>query len=609
MLKIIVAAIIALTALFYSTFSVAQSAKDSLHNRIERILEENQVPGAAVAMVSGDSIIWMDGFGQANVKEGLPVTKNTLFCIGSISKTFLAASAFAAQEKKLLNLNDPIRVLAPSLPFTNQWTESDPVRLIHLLEHTSGFDEAHFHLFAHADAATPLNKVMELSPNALTARWKPGTYYAYNNLGAVAAACVIQEAVDQPFEGFVRDNILLPLDIKEATYRPDESPAFARGYSGDTNKEEPFPELPQWPAGALNMSANHMANFLIMLLNDGQFRGQQVLSPSSVRRMEIPESSLRAGMGVSYGYSKGLQGRFEHGYLFYGHTGRYGGFSSEFGYSKEAGVGYIILLNHADGNKAIRKMKQELFGYLPPGRNEKPVTVRSADLPPVTGCYQPVSSEMQLTQFAMRLIDLQFVTREGGQLYQRSIMGDEQPLFHVSDTLFRRQGETIATSAFTRDSNGNWLWLDETSYRRIPAWWGYFQFYFAALCLVLILLGLVSLVVWIPIRLIKGRKQYFFIQLLPFLAICSLILMVLSVALLFDPFQKYSTGAILFLLSGWLFMIFSLAGFATAVWSVYKNIRLSKVLRHHALIISFSCLVTAVYLLAHGVIGLSLWSY
>ena len=129
-------------------YTHAQSPKTiNPGSQILQILHDHQVPGAGVALVAKDSIIWMGALGKAAVQSNIPVTENTLFGVGSIAKTFLSLAVMMAQEKGLINIHDPIRQIVPSLVFTNQWQTTDPVRLIHLLEHTSGFDEAHLACF------------------------------------------------------------------------------------------------------------------------------------------------------------------------------------------------------------------------------------------------------------------------------------------------------------------------------------------------------------------------------------------------------------------------------------------------------------------------------
>lgn len=609
----IIKGIFVATAVIFLLYQNAYSQDTAAVNsgpQIQKILDEHKVPGAAVALISKKSLIWMETFGKADIKSNRPVTKNTLFGIGSISKTFLSIAAMVAQEKGFLDIHDPIKQAIPSLPISNEWSSTDPVRLVHLLEHTSGFDEAHFNLFAQANASTPFPEVMNLSQEALTSRWKSGTYYAYNNLGAGLAAYVIEEQVDQPFEDFVTQHILLPLNMERATYHPKRTD-IAVGYAGTDYTAEPFPSLPQWPAGSLVTSIEDMSDLVRMFLNDGTFEGKQILAPSSISKMETPESSIRAEKGIRYSYGKGLRGKFKNERLFYGHDGSYGGFLSEFGYSRELGLGYVILINNRDGNKAIKAIKQELLKDFIPEQEPDSLPVSEANigqLRSIPGCYQPISSTAEITHLAMRLIDLQCVVEEDGELYQKSIIGNRQPLIHVRDKQFRRLGEPIATSVFVKMQDGKVHWLDETAYQQIPAWWAYVQFYIAAACLFIIVLAFITLLFLIPIRIFKKRNNLL-LQLLPFMAICCLIGMIISIVTLYDPAKLYSSGAVLFFVFGWLFLLFSFAGFLQLCRTLYQKIKLNSWIKYHTLFTSLACCAVATYLLYWGIIGLTLWNY
>ena len=452
---------------------------------------------------------------------------------------------------------------------------------------------------------------MKHSQNALTTRWRPGDYYAYNNLGSIVAAHVLEEAVGQPFEEFVEENVLLPLGMQRATYQRTKTlkSYISKGYAGTDYTEEPWPNIPQWPAGSLLTSIQDMTNLVRLFLNHGQFKGQSILSSSSVKKTETPESSFKAEAGVAYGYGKGLRGKFEHGYLFYGHDGSYGGFLSEFGYSRALEVGYVILINNRDEKKAMKAIKEKLLRYVLPEKDSKaPLTAHNAaPSDAIAGCYQPITTEMDIAQFAMQLIDLQFVTKENGQWYQKGVLGGKQSLSPVSDTQFRRPGETTATSVFVKKPHGNWQWLDETAYQQIPVWWGYVQFYTAVLCLLTMLLTFVALLVWLPIKLIR-RESPSPVQWISMVAIGSFMAMLASLVV-YDPMKMYSLGAILFLAFGWSFLIFSLVGLVQTLHAIYRKSVKNRWVQYYTLLTCISCCTVATYFLYWGIIGLTLWNY
>lgn len=610
--------VLLITAFQHFNAEAQQHRMADLESEILRILDDHNIPGASVALVTKDSIIWSASLGLADIENNIPVTEQTLFSIGSISKTFLSATAMIAEEQELLNINDPINKLVPSLRFSNQWEKLSPVRLIHLLEHTSGFDEAHFNLFPVANSSTPFEEVMKISEQSLETRWKPGKYFEYNTLGYIVAAYILEENIGESFSSFASKQILLPLGMDNATYHPNDSttPHFSKGYAGDANIEVPFPDIPQWPAGTLTTKVDGMANFIRMLLNNGQFEGKQILTESSVKRMETPESSIRAGAGIPYGYGKGIQGTFEKGNLFYGHSGRAGGFLSEFGYSRNLNLGYIILINNVDGGKAIKAIKSVLLSsiYRPEIEPEKEISEIDITLQnEILGFYQPITSVPQLGEiayFIYRLIDMPIIEEKDGRLYQSSILGDKLELLQAGNLLFRNAGEPMASSAFAQDVEGNWLWLtNDASYKQISTWFGYTQFYMALICILIIAMGFISLIVWIPLRWLRRKRENIQLQLFPLLSISSLVGMIASILLFYNPEKMYSLGAVLFLIFGWLFFILSFLGLVKLLVNVSKNIKVNTWLKYHALIITIACCISSLYLLYWDIIGLMLWDY
>lgn len=608
---------IAAIAVLYLQYGFAQVRNwIELEKEIYKILNDHHVPGAQVALISKDSPIWTGAFGQANVKKNVPVTENTLFTIGSISKTFLAAAAMIAHEQGKLNIDDPLEKLVPSFGYKNKW--DGPVRLIHLLEHTSGFDEAHFNLFPQVNSSTTFSEVLNKSMKSMETRWEPGKYFEYNTLGYITAAYVLEENVETSFEQFITKNLLLPLEMNGATYHPRDSTTFnfSKGYTGNNMEEVPFPDIPQWPAGALTTNIGALTNFIRMMLNDGRFKEKQILSPDAVRQMETPETSLQAKAGVTFGYGKGIWTKNENGHLYYGHSGRYGGFLSEFGYSREHNSGYIILINSVSGGKAIKEIKAFLLSSndQPPHDQVNQFSeIEPSQLKDVSGCYQPITSVPQLGKigyFVYRLIDMPIIGKENGHWYQSNMLGDKQVRLHVRDFLFKDSTDPIASAAFVDVEGNGWQWLaKDGAYRRIPMWWGYLQFYTAVICLLLIAIGFLSLLVWIPSRLIRKKRESIGLQLFTFLALGSFFGMIGSIALFYDPTRMYSLGAIFFFVFGWLFFIISFLSLAQIMLVSFKKREINSWVKYHVLVTSLACCITASYLFYWDIIGLMLWDY
>ena len=117
---------------------------DEFRAAVQRVLTETGVPGAGIALIRTSGVEWAGGIGLADRDAGTPVTADTRFRGGSLSKTFIAMTLAQMDADEEIDLNATVAELAPEVPIDNAWEATDPVRVIHLLQHTAGFDDNHF---------------------------------------------------------------------------------------------------------------------------------------------------------------------------------------------------------------------------------------------------------------------------------------------------------------------------------------------------------------------------------------------------------------------------------------------------------------------------------
>src|SRR5882724_5258001 len=114
---------------------------EELQKAIRTEMNKNHVPGAGVALVSRGELLWCGGFGDADIASKKPITCDTEFRVGSISKSFVALALLKLQEEGKINLEATLHDVAPEIPMQNAWESTHPVRIVNLLEHTAGFDD------------------------------------------------------------------------------------------------------------------------------------------------------------------------------------------------------------------------------------------------------------------------------------------------------------------------------------------------------------------------------------------------------------------------------------------------------------------------------------
>jgi len=426
-----------------------------LQARIREILAETRTPGIGIALVSRDSAIWVAGIGTADVASGRPATDSTLFRIGSTSKAFVSLLTLLMQQEGRLSLEDPVWAHAPELVFTNKWEDTDPVRIVHLLEHTTGWDDLALRDYALNDSTITLREGLAYNPKTRHSRWRPGTRVAYCNSGPAVAAYVLQKLAGRPFEELVHDRLFAPIGMSTATYfKPDPAERLATLYHSDGITPEPYWFILERPAGAINASARDMAAYVQFLLNRGAVGDSQILPAEVIERMERPRSSLTARSGLTLGYGLHLSTYVDSGWVWVGHDGGVNGGLTNMAYRPAQGVGFAFMINSGSG-EAFREIGRLVRDYLTrdAARVTPPPVASVSDLARArAGWYRPDNPRNQKLYFVERVLGLERMTVSDSGITMKPLLGDGAFYVPVAERLFRRPSDPVATLAFVDDT-------------------------------------------------------------------------------------------------------------------------------------------------------------
>src|SRR6266478_10172653 len=166
----------------------AQST-DELRQQLEKILKDTRTNGVSVAIVRKDGPEWVTGLGVADAASGRANTADTLFRIGSTSKAFTSLSILILADQGKLTLDDPVHKFVPGVWFENRWEATDPIRIVSVLEHTTGWDDLHLREYAkQAPDNMGVREGLDFDHHSRTSRWRPGTRMSYCNSGPPVAA-------------------------------------------------------------------------------------------------------------------------------------------------------------------------------------------------------------------------------------------------------------------------------------------------------------------------------------------------------------------------------------------------------------------------------------
>lgn len=523
---------IALPALsFHATAAEAGWPKSipELQAAIKKVLKETKTPGAGIAIVSSNKVEWAAGIGNADVAANLPATADTLFRIGSVSKGFAALSALQLQEEGKLKLTDTVRQWVPDVAFVNPWESNDPVRLVNLMEHTSGFDDIHLKEYALSDPKISLKDALAFGASSRVCRWLPGSRYSYCNSGPAVLAAVIEKITGEHYEDYVQEHFFNPLHMDTASYfyTPYVQQHLTKLYHSDGVTPYPYWHIAYRPAGAINASPKDMANYVRFYLQRGSFDGKQLLQPASIERMETSETLPSAKLGRMAGYGLYNYETVEGAFVFHGHQGAVEGGLTEMAYLPDNGRGYAFMINSGSG-RAMSRISGLVRHYIIRGLSPPalpPVAIVPADIRRhYAGYYQFISPRAQMTYGLTRLLMIEWLGFTTNGVSVRGL--SRAQMVPMTDRLFREKDQSIATLALLPDSNGETLiqlgsiQTGFGTYKKVSGWRVCEQF-FCVLAIILVMLCTpLAMLVW-GIRKLLGKLHNagpFSLRLMPFLS-------------------------------------------------------------------------------------------
>jgi CubicO group peptidase (beta-lactamase class C family) len=378
---------------------------DALDAQLAAAFATGHTPGAAVVVIEDDAIAWSRNYGVRDVASKAPVTDETVFRAGSITKTFTSLLAMTWVAEGKLELEAKLADLAPDLGFDNPWERTDPVRLVHLLEHTSGWRDL---AFADLVKQVPDSTGGELASTRRlrVSRWPPGRSMAYTSVGPGVVGVVLERLGGAPYATQVHDRVLAPLGMTSSglTPTPALEARLSKSYDHDGLTEIPYHGLGLAAAGSLLTTSSDLARLVLFFNARGVTAGgQQLLPASAISRMEHPERTLAAKAGLDLGYGLGVFYAPQPTFVVFGHNGGIDGFEAAYVYWPAAHKGYVLMVNGGTGNDDAL---EALTRYL--GRDHHPTLPAEVPLDrvaftPYAGFYRPVS---QRHPFMNALVDL-----------------------------------------------------------------------------------------------------------------------------------------------------------------------------------------------------------
>ena len=315
-----------------------QEVFNQLDQYVTQRMQVTRTPGMMLALFDQEKCCRVSSYGLADLEAQTSVTPDTLFLIGSITKSFTAVAVVQAVEVGLLDLYAPVTDYLPWFCVPSQYA---PITLHNLLTHSAG-----------------IVTIIDQSPDArgavwalreTVAAWPPGTHFYYSDAGYQVLGLVLEEVMGQPFQHIIQSGIFDPLEMtkSEAALTHAMRPHLAKSYRylyDDRPYHRSHPLVPvtwvETNAGdcCIASTATDMAKYGRMLLNHGQGSNGTLLSKAS--HDLLTRYPIKTGW-CCYGY--GLEIHQYENFLHIGHGGEMPGYEAVMMMDTDNELGVVLL--------------------------------------------------------------------------------------------------------------------------------------------------------------------------------------------------------------------------------------------------------------------------
>jgi CubicO group peptidase (beta-lactamase class C family) len=412
---------------------------------IEERMKHWKVPGLSIAVVKDFKVEWARSYGIKDIETNEPVTTETLFQAGSISKPVAAMVALKRVQDGKLSLDENInsKLQTWKLP-DNEFTAKKKVTLANLLSHTGGTTVHGFPGYAAGAKIPTLPQVLDgtepANTEAVRVNMEPGTKFRYSGGGTAIAQLAIMDIEKKPYPQIAAETVLGPLKMANSTYSqplPDEwRKKAASGHHRDgslvAGKIHVYPEM---AAAGLWTTPTDLAKFAIEVQLSYAGRSNKILTKELTEKMVTP---FMEDVGLGFFIDK--RGNA----IYFGHDGADEGFRAQLLMNREKGYGAVIMVNSDNGQimpEVLLSIAREYNWdeFLPPV-NEV-ITLEAAKLDEYTGRFR-VNPDRVIT-----------VAREGAKLIVAPTADLKFELLPVADGTFIRRDQNIKYT-FVKSATG-----------------------------------------------------------------------------------------------------------------------------------------------------------
>ena len=343
-------------SVFGQTVDTKKLAAD-LEPEIRRAMIEGKIPSATVALVSGDKVIWTGAYGESNLLARTPATESTVYLIGSTFKAMSTVALLQLMEEGKFKLDDPV---SKYLDFTIQGDDpKNPVTFRHLLTHTSGL-EGDFGAVPLWSNEAPM-KLDDYVRKSLKVAHPPMTKVEYSNAAFTFVGYLVEKLSGVPYRQYIQEHIFKPLEMTNTAFdpTPDMDERLSEPYVVDEKTGLQMATVrgraAVFPAGIVYGTVLDQANWLILNLNNGVFKGKRIISEATMEQMFTRQfDQFKGGIEGIWGNETAGFGltwwtQVKDGDRYFAHSGSLSGYTAFLLGNRDRKFGFAILTN---GNRA-----------------------------------------------------------------------------------------------------------------------------------------------------------------------------------------------------------------------------------------------------------------
>lgn len=310
-------------------------------------VKDDNIDGSfSLAIIHRDSILALESYGKAD--------KNTIFRIGSISKSFVGFLMLQLQQDGMLDINNPVEKYLPEIKSLVDYNKYSPITIKQLATHTSGLDRES----RSRDENVRFGKIDEWENNLIKAipetsfRSKPGERFGHSNIGFAILGLTLSKVADKPYIELVQEKIFKPLEMNNTYFQVPENQKenLAKGMAGgptaELDYERPKSEQNEVgyriPNGGIYSTPNDMVKFMKACMGYSNLLNENNIT--LFQTTQTPTTRLRSN------YSFGFDLYSDQGINTVGHAGSNAGYTAHFEYEKDSEYGLILMRNYNFGN-------------------------------------------------------------------------------------------------------------------------------------------------------------------------------------------------------------------------------------------------------------------